>query len=166
MEISEWSDRQLAIVAQRYRAMGKTEGSKFPLAAILREQLERKPTTLDTVAVARAILESSRASPDGMMTYGELWRKFNPDTPWSGHGTQSIVKNSLGRVVGYCVDNQLPILAVLVVPTSTRTLSDQAIDNIFSECRLLGVSTGDSARKFVDDQIEKAKRLSAGDLPD
>ncbi len=99
------------------------------------------------------------------MTYGELWRKFNPDTPWSGHGTQSIVKNSLGRVVGYCVDNKLPILTVLVVPTTTRALTDKAIENIYNECRLLGVSTGTSARKFVDDQIERSKTLSSGDLP-
>jgi hypothetical protein len=165
MDISELSSKQLATMAKNYRAACKTEGGKFPLSVVLREQLDRKPATLDTLAVARSILEQSRASPDGLVTNGELWNAFNPDTPWSGHGTQSTVKNSLGRVVGYCVDNGLPIISVLVVPVAKRKLTDAAIRNIYGACRELGVATGNSAREFAENQIAKAKMLSAPDLP-
>jgi len=165
MDISEWSSKQLASVAKRYLAAGKTEGGKFPLSSILREQLDRLSTTLDTLAVARSILDLSRASPDGFLTYGDLWTAFNPNTPWSGHGTQLTIKNSLGQVVGYCVDNSLPIITVLVVPIATRKLTEAAIHNIYEQCRQLGVATGNSAREFVDDQISKARTISSADLP-
>lgn len=165
MEIADWSDAQLATLARNYARQGRSEGGKFSLSEVLREQYRRKPSPFDTVQVARTILCLAQSSPDKRLSYLDLWRAFRPDKPWAGHGTQTILKNALGRVIGYCAKNKLPVLTVLVVSNSTRRLTEKAIENIFNECRALGMDTGLNAKSFVAQQSAAALAMSPTNLP-
>src|SRR2546421_11576324 len=115
MGIENLTDDQLESFAANYRRSKRTEGGLYSLSEILLEQHRRSPSPFGTREVAAKILELARQSDDGFLTYGELWRSFCPDSPWSGHGTQQTIAQSLYRVIGYCVRNQLPIITVLVV---------------------------------------------------
>src|ERR1700675_1560273 len=123
MSIESLTDDQLENFAANYRRNKRTQGGKYSLSEILLEQRRRSPSPFGTREVAAKILELARQSNDGFLTYGELWRSFRPDSPWSGHGTQQIVAQSLFRVIGYCVRHQLPIITVLVVRGTSRRLS-------------------------------------------
>src|ERR1700687_4789613 len=166
MSIDDLTNDQLKTLAENYRRKNRTEGGKYSRKEVLLEQRRRSPSPFGTREVAAKIVELARESNDGFLTYGELWRSFRPDLPWSGHGTQQIVAQSLFRVIGYCVRHQLPIITVLVVRGTSRRLSAEAIQNIYNECKELGVETGPHPEAFVNDQIKKAKALALYDLPD
>ena len=153
MGIEQLSDEQLDAFESNYRKAKKTDGGKYSLSEILLEKLRRKPAVFGTRRVAAKIIELAQQSEDGLCTYGQIWSEFRPNTPSS----------SLGRVVHYCVKNNLPILTTLVVQTGTRRLSHEAIQNIYNECRELGVSVGSDP--FVRTQAELARRLALHDLP-
>ncbi len=165
MQLNEISDRQLADNVRRYREAGKETGGYFSLSELLIEQRRRKPSPFPTVEVARAILELSRKSADGLCTYRDLWDFFCPGKPWVGHGSSTAVANSLARVIAYCVQNGLPVITVLVVKSGGRQLSPQAVQNIYSESRDLGVSVGHDPMAFVLKEREKSRSLVVGDLP-
>jgi len=55
---------------------------------------------------------------------------------------------------------------MLVVRTGNRKLSREAIENIYNECRDLGVSVGPDPEAFVSGQAELARNLALRDLPD
>jgi hypothetical protein len=135
MSIENLTDDQLENFAANYRRHKRTEGGKYSLSEILLEQRRRSPSPFGTREVAARILDLARQSRDGFITYGELWRSFRPDSPWSGHGTQQIVAQSLFRVIGYCVRHHLPIVTVLVVRSSNRRLSAEAVQNVYEECK-------------------------------
>jgi len=165
MSIGNLTDDQLERFAANYRRCNQTEGGKYSLREILLEQRRRTPSPFGTREVAAKIIELARQSNDGFITYGELRHSFRPDSPWSGHGTQQIVAQSLFRVIGYCVRNKLPIVTVLVVRGSNRKLSAEAVQNIYNECKELGLETGLNADAFVKDQIKMARALTLYDLP-
>src|SRR5437763_12274033 len=104
--ITELSDAELENLVRNYRAAGRTEGGPYTLADVLLEQLRRKPNPFGTREVAAKIIDLARESADGFLSYGELWKAFRPDTPWTGHSTQQIVRDRLDRVVAYCVQNR------------------------------------------------------------
>jgi hypothetical protein len=165
MPISDLSDKELENFEAAYRRKNKIEGGKYSLSEILLEMKRRKPSAFGVREVAAKILELASASPDGLVTYGELWAAFRPDIPWSGHKTLRIVADSLGRVIHYCVTNGLPIVTVLVVQASNRRLSSDAIKNISTECRELGVPVGPDPKAFVDDQVRLARAILPQQLP-
>ena len=115
--------------------------------------------------VAAKIIELAATSKDGLVTYGELWKAFSPNSPWEGHKNLRIVANSLYRVIYYCVTNQLPIITVLVVRANNRRLSDEAIANIYAECKELGVDVGLDPKAFVDNQIKLSRAVVIEGLP-
>lgn len=163
--ISDLTDKQIESVVARYRTAGLTEGGKYSLSDLLLEQRRRKPTIFPPRDVAQTIIEKSRSSPDGLVSYGEIWNAFLPDRPWEANNSRRIVADALFRVIGYCVENGLPILTVLVVRKSERRLSSEAVEHIYRESRELGVEVGGDPLAFVTREREKALQLSLRDLP-
>lgn len=165
MGIKQLTDEQLTVFEQNYRNKNANTGGKYSLSEILLEKLRRNRSPFGTREVAAKIVELAQQSQDGFCTYGQIWSAFRPNTPWEGNSTQSVVASSLGRVVHYCVTNKLPILTTLVVQTGTRKLSDKAVQNIYNDCRDLGVDVGLSPEGFVSEQAKLARRLTLRDLP-
>ena len=165
MPISDLSDKELDQFEANYRRTKKTEGGKYSLSEILLERNRRKPSPFGVREVAAKIIELAAASKDGLVTYGELWNAFSPNSPWEGHKNLRIVANSLYRVIYYCVTNRLPIITVLVVRANNRKLSDEAIANIYMECKELGVDVGLDPNAFVDNQIKLSRSVVVDGLP-
>ena len=163
MSIADLTDKQLKTLQANYDSKGLKEGGKYKLSEVLVELLRRRPSKLDTVEVVQAILKLARESNDNRLTYKDLWHHFYPDQEWSGHGTQTVVKNALARVIGYCVSNSLPIITTLVVQGQTRRLSDLAITNIYKECMELGLDVGENPKHFVEVQIQSSLSLASRD---
>lgn len=161
MSIADLTDKQLKTLQANYVSKGLKEGGKYQLSEVLVELLRRRPSKLDTVEVMQAILKLARESKDNRLTYKDLWHHFYPDQEWSGHGTQTVVKNALARVIGYCVTNNLPVITTLVVQGQTRCLSDLAITYIYKECMELGLEVGDNPKHFVDIQIQRSLELAS-----
>lgn len=166
MNIRELTDKQLTNLEKNYAAKGLTEGGPFSLAEVRIEKLRRLPTTIDTVALAKRIVELARQSEDGLVTYGELWHFFNPNQEWKGNATQQVLANALGRVVAYCVTRRLPIVTALVVRTGSRKLSPEAVANIYREAKELGVDTGPEPQLFVEEQCDAARKLTSFPSPE
>jgi hypothetical protein len=165
MSISDLSDTELDRFEASYRRANKAEGGKYSLSEILLEKRRRKPSAFGVREVAAKIIELAKLSDDGLITYGDIWNAFRPGVPWEGHKTLRIVADSLYRVIHYCVTNQLPILTVLVVRGSNRRLTNEAIQNIFNECRELGVDVGIDPKTFVNTQIELSRAVVIDRLP-
>jgi hypothetical protein len=155
-DIRSWTDKQLANLENNYLKKQAETGGPFSLAEVRLEILRRLPSPMDKVEVARKIVELAKATEDHLTTYGELWSSLNPDQDWKGNATQQIVANSLGQVIAYCVDNDMPILTTLVVRASNRQLSDEAVGHIYNESRSLGVQTGPDPKAFVANQRDLA----------
>ena len=68
-------------------------------------------------------------------------------------------------MIHYCVTNQLPILTVLVVRGSNRRLTSEAVNNIFNECKELGIDVGTNPKTFVDEQIRLSRAVAIDRLP-
>lgn len=82
MPLQDLSDPAIASVIERYRAQGKTEGGPYSLAELPMEQRRRKPSAFPTAEVAGLIVELSRQSPDGLVTYKQIWTHFRPNQQW------------------------------------------------------------------------------------
>jgi hypothetical protein len=125
----------------------------------------RKPRDFDPREVVRIILEQTRASVDGLTTYGEVWHAMTGGQPWKGNATQSKMGRELAHALAYCHQSGLPIVTVLVVGQSKRTLSDEAIDRICEECAELGLEIGPDRRAFVEKHARESKNVALADLP-
>ena len=161
----ELAPSALTSLIERYRTKGVTEGGQFSLAELLVEQRRRRPSALPINEVARFIIDRSRSSSDGLVTYKEIWDHFRPGEDWKGHGSQGVVKDALYRVIGYCAAHGLPILTTLVVRTQSRQLSDEAIENIYRECKEFGVDVGLDPREFVQREADRSRTAPLGSLP-
>ena len=62
-------------------------------------------------------------------------------------------------MIYYCVTNRLPIITVLVVRANNRKLSDEAIANIYAECKELSVDVGLDPKVFVDNQVKLSRSV-------
>lgn len=151
MSIDKLKDSQIADNIRRYRERGLIEGGHYSLADLLAEQARRNPTPFEVDAVIAAIIEGSKRSTDGLVTYGDLWKRFT-DAPWVGNHSQQQVANALGRVVHHCRRHDMPILTTLVVQAGSRSLGKEAKENIFEEARELGYDTGVDKEKFIQEQ--------------
>jgi hypothetical protein len=164
--ISDLSDKELDRFESNYRRAKKTAGGKYSLPEILLEKKRRKPSPFGVRDVAAKIVELAAASPDGLVTYGEIWSAFRPNVAWQGNNSLRIVSSSLARVIQYCVAHRLPILNVLVVRTNNRRLSDKAIENIYRDCTELGVDVGSDPKAFVDNELKRSRGVVRDQLPD
>ena len=114
--------------------------------------------------VAGKILEFSRGSEDGLVTYLQIWDAFRKD-PWKGNYSLKMVGNSLKRVAYYCLLNNLPFLNILVVQKGTRNLADKAVQNIYKNYRELGVDVGIDPHAFIKREIERCRSFQNHKLP-
>lgn len=165
MGIEKLTDRQIASIIERYRKLEKAEGGPYSLVQLITEQRSRIRSPFPVVEVARTILEMSRKSRDGLVTYKQIWSRFRPSEEWKGHASQRPVRDSLYRVIDFCAVHELPIITVLVVRTATRKLSDDAIHNIFNECRELGLNVGNDPCEFVRRETERSLQMGIEELP-
>jgi hypothetical protein len=166
MSVTDLSDEELERVKKRYLAAHKQEGGPFTLRDVLLEQLRRKPSAFGVVETARKIIELAAQSRDGFVAYGDLWKAFCPGVQWKANYSRRVVADALYRVIYYCVRNKLPILTVLVVKGDTRSLSEQAIHNIYDECKVLGVDVGLNPLEFVERESVCARGLVGTNLSD
>ena len=164
MPISDLTDDQLDRFEANYRQRNKTEGGIYSLSEILLEKKRRRPCEFGVREVAAKIIELAAASEDGLVAYSDIWSAFRTD-PWTGHKSLTIISDALDRVIHYCVINRLPILTVLVVQKHARTLSGQAIENIYEACKDLGVDAGLDPTTFVKREIERSRSVLLHNLP-
>lgn len=165
MIIQDLTDKQLETIKAHYRKAKKTEGGKYTLAEVLKEKLRRSGSVFSGKVVAAKILTQAQSSQDGLTTYGDLWDELYPDSKFSGHTSIKKIGRDLGAAVHYCIDHGLPIVTVLVVQKGNRKLSDEAVSNIFNDCRELGVNTGLVALDFIAQQKAKSLALHVSSLP-
>jgi hypothetical protein len=162
ISIQSLSDIQLQNLVDNYRDKGVSDGGTFALREVLLEQRRRIPTPVPIDEIFNHILKLSSRSTDGLLTYGELWKAFFPNRPWTGNHPRKVVGKMLARVIGYCVDHHLPIVTTLVVRNSPRRLDPLAVQNIFSECKDFGLDVGDvGPEKFCEHQTAASKALAA-----
>ncbi len=76
-----------------------------------------------------------------------------------------VMTRELGHVLAYCHQNRLPMLTVLVVTRSERTLTDAAVDNICEDCLEMGIEVGPDRRAFVERQASESLKVVAAHLP-
>jgi len=150
---------------RRYRARGLTEGGRYSLTELLQEVRRREVSPFPVVPMARAILEQSQASDDGLTTYKALWHAFT-NKPWKGNASQAQIGKALGQVIAYCSRQGLPVITTLVVRSDTRQLAEEAIINIYSEAREYGYDVSYDAQKFVEEQRARARQCQVGQCPD
>ena len=151
-DIKDLDVKELVNIVSNYAKAGRETGGPYTLAEVKLEQLKRLSSPYDTIAVAKKIVEQAKQSEDGLTTYGDLWKAFNPGKEWRGNADQQIMAKTLGRVIAYCVGHGLPVLTTLVVQKGGRKLSDKAVIHIFNEAKALGVNTGLDAKAFVEAQ--------------
>lgn len=165
MSIAAIAKDRLLDMERRYVERGLTKGGTYSLFEIRIELRRRLPSEFDTREVAAKIIELARVNSNGVTTYKTLWDAMLPGRPWKGNNSQKIMANTLGKVIAYCHQNELPILTVLVINGSVGGLTDKAIANIAQECRDLGMDTGPNDHAFVDRQALEARAMIPANLP-
>ena len=164
MGIRDLSDKELENFLGNYRRAGEMEGGKYTLLELQKEQARRN-SVFSGKDVATRILTLAQPSDDCLTTYLDLWNGLYPDRDWIGNDSQRRIMADLDPAIIYCIEHELPIVTVLVVPRATRRLTENAIKNIYNRCRELGVQTGPIATEFVDRQRVAACNLDISRLP-
>lgn len=155
-KIEDTSDEGIQTLIDRYRERQITSGGTFTLHELLLEQKRRGKSDFDGKFVFNAIKELLKESGVDLITYGQLHKKLYPGKEWAGNYTQSQMSRALDKAIYYCISQGLPIITVLVVRADER-LSEKAVQNIYSECKDLGMDVGLSAEQFVENQIAKSR---------
>jgi hypothetical protein len=156
-DIREVPDDGLEAAIKRYRERGLTVGGPFSLAELLLEQKRRSKSEFYGRTVVEAIMYAARGSESCYTTYRDLHEQLYPGEPWKGNYSRSLMMQALDKAIHYCVGTKLPILSVLVVRSDDRKLSEQAIQNIYNECKEMGLDVGLEPEKFVSEQIALSK---------
>jgi hypothetical protein len=164
MSVQNLTDKQLVTMIRNYRNRGVSEGGRWPLSDLLLEERRRKPSAFPPRDVVSTILTLSQQSPDGLVTYLDIWRSFLPERKWEANNSRRIIADALFRALAYCVDNDLPIITVLVVRTQDRKLSSEAVENICEESRELGINVGPDPVAFVEGERAKALEIPNRDI--
>lgn len=161
LDITKLKDSQIADNIRRYRDAKLTKGGPYSLSELLAEQHDRqKAGAFATLDTARAIVRLSKASADGLVTYGDIWAAFRPDAPWHVFNSRREVTNALERVQHYCIRQRLLLLATLVVNAGDRKLTDDAKANITTWARENGVDVGVDADAFITQQQIAARTVT------
>lgn len=158
MNIIDWTSEQIDTLVQRYRERGKTEGGKFTLPELLLEQKRRIPSKFGGDEVVRGIIALAGKSSTGLVSYGKLYNYLSGGLPWKGNATQGEMSRALDRGIYHCFQNSLPILTVVVVRQNGK-LAPEAIQNIYNECKELGIDVGISPTLFIETQLALCKEL-------
>lgn len=167
MGIEALTVSQLKDNVRRYREKRLTTGGPYSLAELLQELNNRvKPGVFGTVETARKIIELSGQSKDGLISYGDLWKAFRPDEPWSVFKSRKAVTDALAQVGYYCVRHKLPLIITLVVNAGKNALTDEAKDNIYDTWTERGLDPAGDRDAFIARQQELSRQLTASQLPD
>lgn len=163
MSIQNLSDEELVNFMQNYRNAGKTEGGKYSLTELYAEELRRKGKSYSGEDVVKKILELSKMSGDGLVTYKQVWSSFCPDREWKGNSTQNEVANMLFSAIYYCAslkEKSFPIVTSLVVRQTSRKADKAAKQNIFDTARNCGIDTGHDVEAFYKAQMAASCQLA------
>jgi len=160
MELKDLTDQQINNFIANYEKSGKVEGGKFTLSELRLERQRRIVSPFPPAETAKAIVEMAQTSKDGLVSYKEVWQRFRPNAVWTGNAPRAEMAKALGRVIAFCIDNELPILTALVVKGSTRSHSPEAIQNICNEARSYGINVGIDPHEFVKNQQERSRSLA------
>lgn len=163
--ISDYTDQELENFKKAYLKAKKIEGGKFSLTEIELEMARRLPNPFGVRQLAAKIKELGSISNDGLVTYGQIWKEFRPGIPWKANYSRRVVGQALGTVIYYCIKKQIPILSTLVVAGGKRELTDQAVQNIYDECKKYGVDVGLNPRAFVVKEQKRAREFPIERLP-
>ena len=156
--IEERSTKELENLRKNYLAKDKIEGGPHTLVEVNKELLNRKGSDLDGKDIVNAIISLTNNSPSGITTYGELFTKIH-NKKFIGNSSQSKISKDLDRVIYYCIQNELPIITTLVMRKNQEKLTEQAIQNIYDECKDLGVDVPASPDTFVKSEQEKSRNF-------
>lgn len=160
--ISRLTDEQLENLENNYRRANKLTGGRWSFEEVLQEKQRRTADERDPYSVLKVIVQYCRRSPDSRITYLELWRAIRPGQRWNAYSSLRAIMSAMERVILYCIIYDLPIVTALVVPSSSRQLSDNAVGNIFKVCRAHRcVAPGLNASRFVTQQIVQSRELIA-----
>lgn len=167
MGIEALTVSQIKDNVRRYREKGVATGGPFSLAELLQELNSRvKPGAFGTVETARKIIELSGKSTDGLVTYGDIWKAFRPDEPWSVYKSRKAVIDALAQVGFYCVRHKIPLIITLVVNAGKNALTDKAKSNIYDAWTERGLTSDSDRDTFIETQQNLSRQLTAGQLPD
>lgn len=158
MDIKNLKDDQLENLIGNYARKGVSTGGPFPLDVCMRERAMRQPTEFDVNQTFDAIVEMSRNSEDGTITYGALFERLSGGRPFVGHHSLKNIGNALGKVVARCINEKLPILTALVVPQNGM-ITQKAIENIYEESRRLGKPVPPNPNEFYEQQLRDSREL-------
>ena len=160
MSVSDLSEREIDSFIRNYVDRGMNVGGKFALAELKLEKMRRVKSPFSPKETAKVIVEHAKKSPDGLVTYKQIWEVFRPGAIWIGNAPRTEMAKVLAAVIVYCVDNKLPILSTLVVRANPRNHSEEAIVNIYNEAKSLGLEVGSDAHLFVKNQQDIALNLT------
>ena len=163
--VEKLSDSELKAIEENYRKKEAVEGGPYPLSIVLLERLRRRPCELNPRLVSEFIINQSKKELDQLITYGQIWDHFLPDQKWTGHKSLKLISDVLYKIVYLCVINNVSIITTLVVQANIRTLSDEAIQNIYHTAKELGVSVGSDPCAFVENHRRNSLVLNSEDLP-
>lgn len=163
-QLSDLSDPQLNTFIKNYEKSRKIDGGVFSLADLKLEKLRRTKSPFLPSETSEAILNLAKNSPDGLVSYKQIWEVFRPGKVWTGNAPRAEMAKALASVIAYCVDNRLPILTTLVVRADSRGQSEEAIQNIYNEAKALGVDVGLIPHAFVIEQQDAARILTVDQL--
>jgi hypothetical protein len=157
--IDELNDAEIAAFIKNYGRLGKTEGGVWPLSELHLEQSRRMSSKFPPKEMTDAILRLCRESEDRRVSYVAIWKAFEPETPWQAYHSQKQVTNGLYKVGAYCLDHGMPMLSVLVVPATTRVLTEEAVVNIWKFAKERGAAVGENAEVYVKNEAVRAVHM-------
>jgi len=150
-KIQDMSDQELLNLQSNYQKRGVSDGGMFSLAEVNREIYNRTPSEKNGREVADLICSLLQKSGSEHITYKDIWIEIASNAAWQGNHSARIVGNALRVCISYCVENNYPILTTLV-RQGTGKITEDAIQNIYNEAKMLGVDVGLSPEKFVTQQ--------------
>lgn len=146
------SDDELNRMEENIRKAPSTFRGRFTLQDILAEKRRR----LGRFAKAYdQLLDAVRQSPDGRITYGEVFAIFFPNEVWHFRRSMQKIKALMDGIIQYAVAFGKPILTAAIVRSGSRKCTPRAKQNIFDRSRDLGYSPAFSAEALAD--LERGK---------
>lgn len=165
MLLSELTNRQIATFIYNHESKGLVSRGGFTLAQLLQETNRRVPEIpFGTVDTARLILKLSNRSPNGLTTYGDIWKSFGQDEPWVIFTSRPAVTNALERVGFYCIEHGLPLIITLVVDDAKFSPTESAKDNIYDYWVLRGLTPDQERDSFLENQQCLSRQVTLDDI--